>query len=55
MFAVLVGFLFITVAAFIVPYMMPGRNKEARISRGIGVASITATIYVIVVAFAANS
>lgn len=54
MLAVLIGFLFITVAAFMVPYMMAGKKTELGISRGIGVASITAVIYVIVVAFVAN-
>lgn len=55
MLAVLIGFLFITSAAFIVPYMLAGENTERGISRGIGAASITAVIYVIVVGFVANS
>lgn len=54
MLAVLVGFLFITVAAFIVPYMMAGENTELGTSRGIGVASTVAVIYVIIVAIVAN-
>lgn len=55
MLAVLIGFLFITSAAFIVPYMMAGENTESGVSRGIGAASITAVIYVIIVGFVANS
>lgn len=54
MLAVLIGFLFITSAAFILPYMMAGENTERGISRGIGAASITAVVYVIIVGFAVN-
>lgn len=54
MLAVVIGFLFITVAAFIVPYMMAGQKTELGVSRGIGAASVTAVIYVIIVSFAVN-
>jgi len=50
MLGIILGFLAITVAAFIVPYMMAGERKEWGVSRGIGTASIVAVLYVIVVA-----
>jgi len=52
MLGIILGFLAVTVASFIVPYMMAGERKEWGISRGIGVASVVSVLYVIVVAFA---
>jgi len=54
MIAVLFGFIVITSIAFFVPSMLMKGSQELNASRGIGAASITAIIYVIVVAVIAN-
>ena len=54
MIAVLFGFIVITSIAFFIPTLVKPSSQEVNISRGIGAASITAVVYVIIVGFLAN-
>ena len=54
MIAVLFGLIVITSIAFFAPTFVTEGTQEVKINRGIKAASITAVIYLVVVAFLAN-
>jgi len=54
MIAVLFGFIVITSIAFFAPTFVTDGTQEVKINRGIGAASITAVVYVVIVGFLAN-
>ena len=54
MIAVLFGFIVITSIAFFAPTLLKSGTQEVNVNLRIGLASITAVVYLIVVAILAN-
>ena len=54
MIAVLFGLIVITLIAFFAPSFVTDGTQDVKFNRGIKAASITAVVYLIIVAFLAN-